>query len=592
MGQLAQVFTNVGNLTVTNSNVNAGLPMLNTLTSSLSTFLNTVNQTRRKKSLMNWFKGIPELTAMANKVVEDIIYRYHFEPANPNDSGRNKVLNANKFAHKVNLRKIMQSQALDAVVTGEGFGWKGLLEKDQVEESIKKVFKKNRFINPEIKDTVFKSLKYEIKQEFEDRFTGEIPDEVLVIPKEYREIASTSMEIVHDQYDISGYVQNVGGQTTSFDTKEIIHFKFYNYDGKPAGFSPVESIVVQLELLRQMWQNMLALYKNGGSPDKIYILENTKVNDPAYNRIKEQIQKYRLVENKHGNMIFTGKVTVEDIQQIDKMQFADMGLYITGLIAMQWQIPRSSIPFIMSGANTKDDTGGNSEKGYWRNIEQFQRCFSETMNQQLFVPFFGVKIVFDNTFLQQDVQQQTADSLLLNNVKLKDEILSKAGLKLNKNKRLKLLRMSIEETEELSEDEVAMQNGTFGQQLDDQQVNGTQEKRNVSNRKREEQLSTTVNNGTKPSGSMKNFDKSHEVEYKQVIGVDPMTVGFNQFIRLYNDDASFNDRPPRLFMRQNELTTTFIYKSTDFVYRSSVETENSDSMRIKMMNLGADIILL
>ena len=104
-----------------------------------------------------------------------------------------------------------------------------------------------------------------------------------------------------------------------------------------------------------------AIHKNGGAPDKIFNLKNLSVSSPAYKRIEDQIAKYRLAENKHGNMLFTGDLAVVDLQQMDEMQFKDLGLYITGLIAMQWGIPRSSIPFIIGGTNTKDDTGGNAE---------------------------------------------------------------------------------------------------------------------------------------------------------------------------------------------------------------------------------------
>ena len=62
---------------------------------------------------------------------------------------------------------------------------------------------------------------------------------------------------------------------------------------------------------------------------------------------------------------------------------------------MHWQIPRSKLPFILGGTNAKSDIGGEAEKGYWANVERKQDRLAEIYNTQLFIPRFGVKLVFD-----------------------------------------------------------------------------------------------------------------------------------------------------------------------------------------------------
>ena len=98
------------------------------------------------------------------------------------------------------------------------------------------------------------------------------------------------------------------------------------------------------------------------------------------------------------------------------MQFKEMGLYITGLIAMQWSVPRSSIPYIVGGTNTQADTGGNSEIGYWKNIKSFGTTYANIMNNQLWIPRFGVRMRFKETYNHQDLLEQQKIQTRLNNI--------------------------------------------------------------------------------------------------------------------------------------------------------------------------------
>lgn len=246
---------------------------------------------------------------------------------------------------------------------------------------------------------------------------------------------------------------------------------------------------------------------NGGHPDKIISFENVNPNTPAFKRIEEQIRKYKLAENKHGMMLFTGKVSVQDLVQLDEMQFLNLGLYITGMIAMQWNIPRSSIPFIVGEANTKDDTGGNSEKGYWETVRFAQNIFADTMNSQLWLPYFGVKLIFDNAFINYNIQEQAAITSKFNNVLTMDTILSKAQKQLSMEKRLELLGITEEDLEDM---QIPMMNpdGTsaFGIGTQDQMsmtdLTDSDDKKNIKRKKKQEQDNLTQQSG-EPSGIIK-----------------------------------------------------------------------------------------
>lgn len=492
-----------------------GLPLLNEITSTLNGYLSATNHLQRKKFLMRWYKSIPELTALANKVARDITASFHFEPVS--GTSNNRVKKANQFAIENNYRRQKFSRIVDRLITGEDFLWIGGLDKEKVNDAAKE-FVKNKYAGLETKeiDDLANTLTNQIM--LENKLTSNISntnfsDEDLFTPRKMRHVASSSMKIEFDDYDVIQYVQEVGSRREYFKPNEIIRGTFSDIDGKVQGFTPVEAIVVQLELLRFMWQNMLAIHKNGGAPDKLFVLKNVDVNSPSYKRIREQLENYKLVENKHGNMLFTGDVDVQDLAQLENMQFMDMGLLITGLIAMQWQIPRSSIPYIVGGTNTRDDTGGNSERGYWDNITYAQNMDADLENSQLWIPKFGVRLVYDKVYIQKDIQEQTARQLVFNNVQLMEEILSRSNKKLKTDKRIQLLGIDSEDVEEMTEEDKLRQT-QFSSTLNNQTARPTgkdpsSDDMNRNQRKREEQQGSNASAG-KPTGYGKEKDWREE----------------------------------------------------------------------------------
>lgn len=502
------------------------MPMLNEVSTSLSSYLASQGQISRKKTFMRWYKNTPELVGFINKVVSDMCSRYHFEAIGKAGSGRNRILKAQRFAMEVGYRQLREEVCADGLITGDGIAWMGQIPLNTIKSTIKDKLKEYLAVHPHIevkeKESVVNSIFTQIKENYYQKIekkhvnnqelndTGPFLDEDVLAPKVLRYVPSTTVEVVYDRYDIKGYNHFLGVYLPMFfSPEEIIHFTFMKRDGKVNGFTPVESIIVQLELLRQMWQNQLALHKNGGYPDKVFVLENTSVSSPAYQRIKEEIEKYKLAENKHGNMVFTGKVNVLELQQLDQMQFKDVGLYVTGLVAMQWGIPRSSIPFIIGGTNTKDDTGGNSERGYWEFIKGFQDKYDEIWNTQLWIPYFGVKLVSENSYMQMDIQKEQALQAKLQNLNNIDMLLSKHGKILSFKRKMEVIGYQDDDIEDVTPEMMQQQLGFTDQGSNvtkDKQV--SQAKTDRADMKRTEQNNTMMSRG-KPTGAGKEkYDES------------------------------------------------------------------------------------
>jgi hypothetical protein len=494
---LSRVFQSIG---TPRRGVDRHIPMLNELSTSLSNYYSSYGQLSRKKTLMHWYKHIPELTALANKVARDMTLEYHFEPVK--GIGTTRVKQANEFALKTNYRRIKFARIIDRLITGEDFAWIGKITKDKLKKHVNTFLEQYPYLETKEKKSLRLYLESKamslLNKQTDDLSSTDGIDEALRTPRLLRYVPSTTMEVIHDQYDILNYRQIVEMKPVEFSPEEIIHGTFMDIDGKINGFSPVESVIVQLELLRFMWQNMLSIEMNGGSPDKIITLEDMKdVNSPSYKRIEQQLKKYKLVENKHGNMLFTGKVNVTELQQLDQMQFKDLGLYITGVIAMQWGIPRSSIPYIVGDTNTKDDTGGNSERGYWDNIEYSQKIDADIDNSQLWIPYFGVKLVYDKTYVQKDVQAETARQLKFNNVKLTNDLLMASGKQLSDESLIKQLGLNKEDITEAKQ--MNQVDSTLNQQIPRSDMN-SESQQNISKRKRDEQNSTIASRGLAPTG--------------------------------------------------------------------------------------------
>jgi hypothetical protein len=580
---LSQVFRVLNNQP-TNS-ISRRMPMINEITNTLTNYLSARGQIAKKKILMNWYKRIPELTALTNKVARDVVYKWHFESLDPTKVNKNKIMRANRFAQEIELNTLFHTQMVDMLVTGEGFGWKGKLSDKQVKEVINKVLKKEIFLEKKEKKEILDSIMREAKN-FDGFSSRNFNDEDILRPRKYRNVPSTTIEIVFNQFDVLHYNHIVGIQNPiKFKPEEIIRYTLMEVDGKINGFTAVEAVLVQLELLRQMWQNQLSLHKNGGHPDKLFILENVRTNTNDYKRIEEQLLKYKLVENKHGNMLFTGKVNVEDLNQLDNMQFKDLGLYITGLVAMQWGIPKSSIPYIVEGQAKTEDKGGDSERNYWRNIDFAQTRYAETMNTQLWIPHFGVKIVFDSPFPQDDVTRQTARNMLLNNVLLENQLLATDEKQLASHVIMK--KLGYVDTDLTKKKMELDPTNSLNQQLPKGSTSEAETNRRAG--KRNEQVARAQSQGTAPSGVGKEWNRDVELEYKQIQGSETMDVDFRMFIKLYGEDKMYSPgKPPRLFVRRSEDSTTIMYKSTDFSYRTKIK--NSEINNILFLNLESNNI--
>lgn len=551
----------------------------------LNTFITTQNNrhttgyisTLHKKKYMKFYEhdnGI--LTGLINKIARDIGEDIYFEPLNPKESGRNKVLAAEKFYSDNFMQQMYFSIIVDTLVTGEGYTFLNNIKMSD--------------LTPKV-DSFLKEKGYPVNDFTRNLLLKANTDEANLTLRNLRYIASSTVENLFDNFEIREYKQIVGANHKLYSPKDIIHLKFMDINGRPNGFTPISSVVTPLELDFFMWQNMNALAKNSGQPDRVYSVEDLDINSAAFKRIERNLKKYHQIQQRHGSLLLNGKIKIDDLQQLDSMQFKDLGFYVASILALQWSIPKSRLPFVVSGSNTKEDTGGNSEKDYYDNINFYQRIIEHLFNCQLWNPLFKVRMKFKRTYLQDEIRETQNQTSRLTNLTSMETILRSNKKQLTEGYKIRYINGINEQvdTEDLEEVEIPdfELDPSAQQPLNDMPNSKDDPKKsssetNLSERRKTEQDDRIEKRG-KPTGFGKEVKiDTPELDYKELEFKESIEVPFKDFIKLYNEDKSSTDNPLRVFVKKVNGIYEFKYKSKDFVYISNIK--ESDIRPIQLMN--------
>lgn len=392
------------------------LPMLNYLyAESKKPYYQQYYQQQRKKRMMNLVLRSPEVISILDAHARDIVGNFYFEPINNYYSGKTLLQRAERFAVTNQFKKIMTNVIMDTLITGEGYMFKEKLTKEMLSK-----------LDGLIKDAIE---------------AGEIDEDYFAMRK-LRFIASTSMSITFDDYDIVGYRQQRYGVSDvylDFPMDEIIRLSFLEMDGKVEGFTPLYTIPIHLELLWLLWSNQYDLQANGNHPDLVVMAEGLDSNKPQYKQVEQQLSAYNTPGNsKHGTMLLSGgKFTMQQLERMDTLQFKEVGMFIQTLIASLFQFPLSRVGIKTKEAASTSDSAGDADKGYWTGVEQKQDLWRTIMNTQLWEPFFGVRLVHDKSYKHDKVLEGNAQQLRLNNAKLLGDILRGRGQQLSEEAILK-----------------------------------------------------------------------------------------------------------------------------------------------------------
>lgn len=429
------------------------------------------------KAFWNQFKNCPELVAVLSTIITDILGdRPCWTKPDGKQLGRNKQLEADRFWRENRGKEMLSGMLYDLLLTGDGYLWTGRPTEKEKITAFKEVLQRRGLLNKKI-DVETKAV---LQKAALDEDYGK--------PKKMEYVASSTVSILNDEYEVLGYEQNVRGIPQKFSTQEIIHFRYMTINGEVCGFSPVASLAAEIVLLRLVKGNMLSFMRNGGSPDKVFILPKEIAGSRNHEYLVEMLRKYKAVENYHGNLVFAGEIEVNDLAGNPKdMEYKDLALYITSNIAFAWGLPATRIPYLIGTNSSRGDNGGISDAGYWNKIASKQDDIEDLLNSQLFEEL-GWHIRLPRKYKQDEVREAQTANMNADTVSKVQLLLAKSKKQLTVEKTLDLLDLSYDDVEEANEvimQTVMQPSGTEGQnRLPNSQVNKEPDAQSRANTKR------------------------------------------------------------------------------------------------------------
>jgi len=372
------------------------LPLLNSLFVERFSVFGQNSKDTNFKTFMKYARRSPQLMGFLDIIATDMLSDGVEFTAINKESGRNKILNAKKFWAGNSGIEVSQATIYDLLITGIGYNWMGKISDKQMKEFYRTSLKQ---LLPEMKEM---ELEYKAERMIDDIKTV-APE---TVAKKLRHIASSTMSKNTNEYETTSYIQRVGVNHKQFDTEEILEFQLMPFDGKVYPFPPMEAILAEVYLLWLITQNNVSFFENGGKPDSVFILPKELAGSPNHKYLIETLKKYKKIQNKHGNLVFTGDLTVEKLMDVDQqMENKDLGLYLISVLAMMYGIPVNRIPFLVGKAAAGGDSGGLADTGYWRKISVWQSKLEAVYNRELFIPFFGVEMKYRRGYLQDEVRE-------------------------------------------------------------------------------------------------------------------------------------------------------------------------------------------
>jgi hypothetical protein len=372
------------------------LPLLNSLFVERFSQFNPYSEDNNFKTFMTWVRRSPHLIGFLNIIATDMLSdSFRFNPLEK-ESGRNKMLRAKSFFEDNDMLEVIEETIYDLLITGVGYNWIGKLNDVQLKEFCEKVLTNLnvKFEGKEFKEKV-DAMVFNLKNNSSDK-----------IVKKLRHIASSTVTMHTDEYEVLKYIQRVGVNFKEFNPDEILKFKLMPLDGKVYPFPPMEALLAEIYLLWLITQNQVSFFENGGKPDTVFILPKEIAQSKNHQYLIETLQKYKKIQNKHGNLVFTGDLKIEQLMKVEQqMENKELGLYIVGVLAMTYGIPVSRIPFLVGKAANNGDSGGLADSGYWRKISVWQSKLEAVYNKSLWRPYFGVEFEFSRGYMQDEVRE-------------------------------------------------------------------------------------------------------------------------------------------------------------------------------------------
>ena len=362
-------------------------PVLNDFMALLKTTPIMTTPTGIKDYIKLW-KKTPEVISLTNAIRTDILSDgYSFKGA---DINRKKAMQfAEDNAFDLQLEEFLD----DSLQTGNAYFWLGKLKQEQVNEAVSNFMQAQGVEQKEL------IRRYQVKMSVDEDTYG---------LRELRVVPSSTMSVIYgDKFGKTvSYKQQVASEFSTFTDKEIIHYTYMKVNGETYGFTPMESIVSEITLLgvlKDYWGNFFA---NNGTPDYMFVLPNEIVGSPNYANLIDTLKKFKKIENKHGNLVFTGEIKAQQLNSFTKdMEFKNLSEAMLKTLAMVWQVP----PARYGATEGKAGDQALANQAYYRNIAHQQSRLEFVLNTQLWKPNFKCEMKFNRSYKEDEIREVTIE---------------------------------------------------------------------------------------------------------------------------------------------------------------------------------------
>lgn len=344
-------------------------------------------------------KNSPEMVSVMEAVIDDIVgsgiqMRYVGRTSGAQNPGKRQVKDAERF-WRDNKEEIADS-IRDAMAMGDGYIYMKTLNEGEARKAIKNhVLTKHGFNNTKYADVATEYLVSKTRDDIEGT------EELQMVP-------ASSIEHDIDEFgNVERYVQSVNAQDYDLDPEKIIRHSYVNLNGETYGFTPVASLFAELDMLANAKDHNSIRFDNAAVPNKIFKLPNDGPNGQNFEMVKQTLKKYRQLQNKHRDLVLTGEIEIEDMNDATDMEFRELAQYVTRVLVMAWGVPPSRVGGVIGSKGATESA--MAQEGYNKRIKRMQDKYETILNRQLFEPLFDVQISFKDPDIKSEIRRAERD---------------------------------------------------------------------------------------------------------------------------------------------------------------------------------------
>jgi len=409
----------------------------------------------KENAVFDRIKNSPEIIALMEAVVDDIIggeeptFEYVGRKDNAENPGKRNIRNAKQFWR--DNKELIGDSIMDAMAVGDGYLYKKQMNEEQVKARALDYVTKNYDFNKDESKYVAASALVNKADGLGLNQTRDLD----IVP------ASTVEHDIDEFGNIERYVQDIGAEEYDLRPDKVIHHSYLNLNGKTYGFTPLAAMFAELDMLANAKDYNGVKFDNAAVPNKVFKLPEDGPNSQNFEMVKETVKKYRQLQNKHRDLVLTGDVEIEDLNDTSDVEFKELIQLVTRILAMAWGVPPSRVGGIIGSQGATESA--MASEGYSKRIQRQQDKYESILNKELFEPMFSVRISLPSPHVKTEIRRAERDMQKTNVVIRQAAIgmmtVEEAKKKLGKNNEEILSDLSDERFMELAQNMASSQKG-------------------------------------------------------------------------------------------------------------------------------------